>query len=37
MIKITRMNNAEPAVEADPIMVIESIPDSIVSLTRGRM
>ena len=36
MIKVTRINNTELVVNADLIEFVESIPDTIISLTTGK-
>jgi len=36
MIKVTRINNTELVINADLIEFVESIPDTIISLTTGK-
>jgi flagellar protein FlbD len=36
MIKVTRLNNTELVINADLIEFVESIPDTIISLTTGK-
>ncbi len=36
MIKVTRINNSELVINADLIEFVESIPDTIISLTTGK-